>query len=86
MILFLTENLFTFGWQTLEPLKKKSPCRPQTVTKLENVVRVRAFIEQSPKCSALKHAVVLELSDNSVRRILLRDLRMHPYKMMVTLV
>ena len=44
---------------------------------------VRASIQQSPKHFALKHAAALELSDRSVRRILHRDLRMHPYKTMV---
>ncbi|PNF42023.1 hypothetical protein B7P43_G12304 [Cryptotermes secundus] len=65
-------------------LKKKSPGRPRTVTTPENVARVRASIQQSPKHSALKHAAALGLSDRSVRRILHRNLHMHPYKMMVT--
>ena len=65
-------------------LKKKSPGRPRTVTTPENVARVRASIQQSPKRSALKHAAALGLSDRSVRRILHRNLHMHPYKMMVT--
>ena len=50
----------------------------------ENVQRVRASIEHSPRRSARKHAAAaLGISDRTVRRILHADLRMHPYKMMV---
>lgn len=45
---------------------------------------MRASVLQSPKRSAIKHAAALELSDRSVRRMLHRDLHMHPYKIMVT--
>ncbi|GJQ79706.1 hypothetical protein Trydic_g5853 [Trypoxylus dichotomus] len=38
---------------------------------------------QSPKRLALKHTATLGLSDRSVKRILHRDLHMHPYKIMV---
>jgi hypothetical protein len=55
-------------------LKKKSPGRPCTVTTPENVARVRASIQQSPKRSAHKHAAALGLSDRSVRRILHRNM------------
>jgi hypothetical protein len=47
------------------------------------VTAVRASIEQSPRRSARKHADALRLSDLSVRRILHRDLRMHPYKIVI---
>ncbi|GFY54410.1 hypothetical protein TNIN_124011 [Trichonephila inaurata madagascariensis] len=43
---------------------------------------MRASIEQSPKRPTLKHAAALGLSNRSVRKILYRDLHMHPYKMM----
>jgi hypothetical protein len=46
---------------------------PQQDWKLADV---RASIEQSPRRSARKHADTLGLSDQSVRRILHRDLRM----------
>ena len=45
----------------------------------ENVQTVRSSIEQSPKRSA----AALGISDRSVRRMLHRELGMHPYKMML---
>jgi hypothetical protein len=80
---------FELGWvsnfrATGSALKKKSPGRPRTVTTPEVVARVRASIQQSPKRSALTHAAALGLCDRSVRRILHRDLHMHPYKMKIT--
>jgi hypothetical protein len=65
-------------------LKKKPPGRPLTITSPENVARVRASIQKFPRRSAVKHAAALGLSDRSVKRILHRDLHMHPYKMMIT--
>ncbi|GBM52777.1 hypothetical protein AVEN_140636-1 [Araneus ventricosus] len=38
---------------------------------------------RSPQRSACRHATAMEFSDQSVRRILLLDLKFHPYKMMV---
>ncbi|GFW16003.1 DUF4817 domain-containing protein [Trichonephila clavipes] len=65
---------------TCSALKKK----PRIVTAPINVAPARASIEQSPKHSALLHAAALGFSNWSVRRIVDRDLHMHPYKMMVT--
>jgi len=47
------------------------------------VAAVRASILKSPRRSARKHAAALRLSDRSVRRILHRDLRMHPCKIAI---
>jgi hypothetical protein len=47
------------------------------------VAAVRAQIEQSPRHSAQKHVDALQLSDQSVRRILHRNLKMHPYKIAI---
>jgi len=69
--------------QTGSALKQTSPGRPRTTTGPENVAVVRASILKSPRRSALKHAAALRLSDRSVRRILHRDLRMHPYKIVI---
>ena len=44
---------------------------------------VRASILKSPRRSARKHATAIRLSDRSVRRILHRDLQMHPYKIAI---
>jgi hypothetical protein len=38
-------------------LKRKPPGRPRSIRPPENVQTVRASIEQSPRCSARKHAV-----------------------------
>lgn len=70
--------------QTSSALKRKSTGRPRTATGLENVAAVRTSIEQSPRRSARKHAAALHLSDRSVRRILHQELKMHPYKIVVT--
>ena len=61
-------------------LRRKPSGRPRNVRTPENVQRVRASIEQSPRRSARKHAAALGISVRTVRRILHADLRMHPYK------
>jgi hypothetical protein len=63
-------------------LPRKPSGRPRNVRIPENVQRVRASIEQSPRRSARNHAAVLGISNRTVRRIFHADLRMHPYKMM----
>lgn len=65
-------------------MKSKSTVRPQTVTTPENVVRVSVPVQQSPKCSALKHTAALGLSEQGERRILHRHPQLQPYKIMVT--
>lgn len=50
----------------------------------ENVVRVRESIQQSPKRSAFKHAAALGLFERSMRRMLHKEVHLHPYKTMVT--
>ncbi|PNF39164.1 hypothetical protein B7P43_G01359 [Cryptotermes secundus] len=47
----------------------------------ENVEAVRQSILRSPRCSARKHAVALDISNRSMRRILHEHLHFHPYKM-----
>lgn len=70
--------------QTGSALKRKPTGRPRTATTPENVARVRESVQQSPRRSALKHSAALGLSERSVRRILHRELGMHPFKMMLT--
>ena len=53
---------------TSSALKKNSPGRPRTATGPDNVAAVRAAIERSPRPSARKHAIALQLSECSVRR------------------
>ena len=62
---------------------KQTSDRPRTATGPENVTVVRASILKSPRRSARKHATAIRLSDRSVRRILHRDLQMHPYKIAI---
>ncbi|PNF39169.1 hypothetical protein B7P43_G01315, partial [Cryptotermes secundus] len=61
----------------------KSSGRQRTVTTPENVEAVRQSILRSPTRSARKHAVVLDISNRSMRRILHGHLHFHPYKMFV---
>ena len=69
--------------QTGSALKRKPTGRPRTAITPENVARVRTSIQQSPKRSAVKHAAALGLSERSLRRILHKELHLHPYKIMV---
>jgi hypothetical protein len=64
--------------QTGFVLKWKSTGWPRTATERETV---RASTQQSPWCSARKHVDTLWLSD--AWRILHRDFRMYPYKIVV---
>ena len=62
-------------------LKRKSIGRPRTARTPTNVDAVNASIQQSPKRSVRKHALSLAMSKSSMHRILCKDLKLHPYKM-----
>ena len=79
-ILKWVQNLRVTG----SAMPKKPVGRPKSVRIPENIAAVRTSIEQSPSRSARKHASALEISDRTVRRILHCDLKLHPYKIMVT--
>ncbi len=64
--------------------KLKPPGPSKRVRTQENIERVRVAVKSSPQRSARKHALSLNLSDRTVRRILHVDLCFHPYKMMMT--
>lgn len=64
-------------------VNKSPPGRPRSVRTPENIARVRESVVRSPKRSAKKHGIALQISDRSVRRILHHDLNFHPYKMQV---
>lgn len=49
----------------------------------ENIERVRVAVGRSPRRSARRHSVALQLSDRTVRRVLKLDLHNHPYKLQV---
>ena len=56
---------------------------PRTVRTTENLERVQQAVQRSPNRSARKHATELGISDRSLRRILHKDLHLHPYKLAV---
>lgn len=68
---------------TASTLKRKSTGRPRSARTPENIDRVRAAVEASPRRPARKQAAALHMSDRSVRRILRFDLHFHPYKMAI---
>ena len=59
----------------------KKPPRPEK--KVGTPERVRQALVRSPARSTRRHAAELNISLESVRRILQRDLCFHPYKIMV---
>ena len=64
-------------------VKKKPPGPNKTVRMPENIKRVRQALIRSPGRSAQRHAHEMKLSHESVRKILQKDLKFHPYKMCV---
>lgn len=64
-------------------LKKKPPGPARTVSTPENVERVRLATLQSPSRSVRKRASALGLRPSTVRKILVKDLQFHPYKLAV---
>lgn len=55
----------------------------RTVSTPENIERVRAAVERSPRRSLRKHAGALGISRRSLQRIVKGHLHLHPYKMVV---
>jgi hypothetical protein len=60
--------------------KETAAGRPRTERTPEYVDRERAAVLQSPRRSARRQSVALQLPNNAVCRILRRDLNFHPYK------
>jgi transposase len=69
--------------ETGSALKKKPPGGIRSARTLENITAVRTALIRSPKRSARRHALSLNLSNRSVRRIVHQDLNFHPYKVQV---
>lgn len=67
------------GWK----LKRKSAGLPRTAAGPANVAAVRAKVQQSLRHSTSKLATVLQLSNRTIRKILLWDFHMHPYKIAI---
>lgn len=78
-ILRWIENVNTTG----SLLKRKPPGRERTVRTPENVERVRVATLQSPNRSLRKRASNMHMSASTLRRILIKDLKFHPYKLAV---
>lgn len=64
-------------------MKRKPRGLPASVRTPENVERVRLAVLRSPRRSAQRQALALRMSDRSVRRILHKHLKFHPYKIMI---
>ena len=64
-------------------MNKKSPGPARTARTQVNIARVRESLIRSPERAARRHAIELGLSRESVKIILQKDLRFHPYKMIV---
>lgn len=64
-------------------MNKKHTGPRRSVTTPENVARVREALLRSPGRSARRHASELRINRESVRRILHKELKFHPYKMLI---
>jgi len=64
-------------------LKRKPRGRIPMVRTPENVDKVRVAIVKSPRRLVRRHSDAAGLSDRGVRRILLKDLNFHPYKIAI---
>jgi hypothetical protein len=71
-----------FG-ETASAAKRKPPGREPSLRTPENIEQVRQAFVRTPQLSASRNAIVLRMSDRTVRRILHEDLNFHPYKMVV---
>jgi inhibitor of nuclear factor kappa-B kinase subunit alpha len=64
--------------------KKKAGGHESSARTPEKIDAMKTSVDQFPNRSARKHALTLKISDRSARRILKFDLKMHPYKILVT--
>lgn len=64
-------------------VKKKPPGPTKTARTPENIDRVRAALIRSPGRSARRHASELRISRESLRTILQKDIKFHPYKISI---
>lgn len=58
--------------------------RPRTIRSRENIDRVREDVVEKPRTSTRKRSTQLAISRRSLQRILVKDLRLFPYKIQVT--
>lgn len=67
-------------WETSSALKWEPEGWRQTVTGPENVAALKRSVQQSPCQSARKYVIALRLLDQSVKKILHQNLKMHLYE------
>lgn len=72
----LAANLQEYG--TTRDVAKSG--RPRSARSAENIAAVAADVELSPETSTRRRASQLAISRSSLRRILVKDLHMYPYK------
>lgn len=61
-------------------LKQKPAGRPRSTRTEDTIEQVRASVQRNPGLSTRKRSAELMVSRTSLRRILLKDLKLHPYK------
>ena len=61
-------------------LKLKPAGRPRSTRTEDTIEQVRASVQRNPALSTRKRSAQLVVSRTSLRRILVEDLRLHPYK------
>ncbi|XP_028027786.1 uncharacterized protein LOC114241201 [Bombyx mandarina] len=69
---------FEFSGSTLN---EKSAGRPRSIRTEENVSEVAVSVRRDPQQSSRKRSAELAISRSSLRRILTKDLKLHPYKL-----
>lgn len=61
-------------------LKQQPAGRPRSTRTEDTIEQVRASVQRNPGLSTRKRSAELTVSRTSLRRILLKDLKLHPYK------
>lgn len=69
--------------ETGSAMKKKPRGRVRTVRTPDNIQAVREAVIRSPHRSIRRHSASLQVHSSSVRRILVQDLKCHPYKLQI---
>ena len=64
--------------------KKRTGGKEPWVRTAEKIKLVKNLITETPNKSCRKLALDIEMSNSTVNRILKNDLKMHPYKIMIT--
>ncbi|KAA5588277.1 DUF4817 domain-containing protein, partial [Pseudomonas aeruginosa] len=62
-------------------LNEKPAGRPRSIRTEENVSEVAVSVRRDPQQSSRKRSAELAISRSALRRILTKDLKLHPYKL-----